>query len=534
MRAWARILLAAWWLAACAGLPCAGPAAAQVYHRGNDGDPETLDPHKSSTVAEAHILRDLYEGLVIHDADGRIAAGVAESWQVSPDGLTYTFRLRADARWSNGDPVTAADFVFSLRRILAPGTGAKYATILYPIRGARALHKAEPGAAPEALGVRALDPRTLELTLERPTAYFLELLAHTTALPLHQASLERHGRDWVRPGNTVSNGAYTLRDSVPNTGIRLARNPHFHARPTVQIEEVVYHPVPDNAAGVRRYRAGELHSLSDLPTDQVPALRERFGDQVVLAPALGVWCLVFNTRKAPFSDARVRQALSLALDRETLAERIWNDTMLPAYSLVPPGIAGYEPALLEEADLGPFEREDRARALLAAAGYGPEKPLRVELRYNNGGNNRAAMVAVAAQWRALGVETTFISTDAKTHFAYLRDGGDFDAARYAWIGDYADAQNFLFLLESDNRGFNAGGYASPEFDALMREAAAEPEAGRRAAVLHRAEALLMRDLPWIPVLHYKSKHLVSPRLTGFRPNLAGVAPTRFLRLEAGP
>lgn len=520
-------------LAALACFACAGLARAEiVYHRGNDADPETLDAHKTSTVAEGHILRDLYEGLVIQDAAGEVAPGAAESWHISPDGKTYTFRLREKGRWSNGDPVTAEDFVFSFRRILDPETGAKYATILYPIRNARALNKAEPGLRPDDLGVRAPDRLTVEITLEQPTAYFLELLTHATGLPLHRPSMLRHGRDFVRPGNLVSNGPYRLEASVPNAGIRLGRNPHFHAAEGVRIDAVVYHPVTDNAAGVRRYRAGELHSLSDLPTDQVPALKRRFGDQVVLSPSLGVWCLVFNLRKAPFDDARVRRALSLALDRETLAERIWNDTMLPAYSLVPPGMAGYaEPPTLEDRELAPFEREDRAKALLEAAGFGPDRPLRVELRYSAGGNNRAMMVAVAAQWRATGVETTFITTDAKTHFAHLRDGGDFDVARYGWSGDYADPQNFLFLLESDNLGFNAGRYASPDFDRLMRQAAEQPDQDRRTALLREAERVMLGDLPWIPVLHYKSKHLISPRLEGFRPNLAGVAPTRFLSLR---
>lgn len=528
MTAWFRRLV----VAAAASVALSGLAAAQVvYNRGNDADPETLDVHKTSTVGEAHLMRDLYDGLVIHNAKAEIVPGVAEKWEVADDGKTYRFNLRPNAKWSNGDPVKASDFVFAYRRIMNPETGAKYANILYPVLNAEKVNKGQ--AKPEELGAKAVDDRTLEIRLERPTPYFLELLTHQTGLPVHPASVEKFGKDHAKPGNLVSNGAYKLEEVVPNSHIRLSKNPHFHDATNVQIDVVNFIPHPDLAAGVRRYQAGEIHSLSDLPADQIKSLKERFSDQVKLSPYLGVWCLPVNTAKAPFNDVRVRRALSMAIDRDFIADQIWGQTMVPAYSFVPPGINNYrDPATAEDKDWSPIDREDKAKALLKEVGYGPGgKPLTVELRYNTTDNNRNTVVAIADMWKRLNVETKPLNTDAKTHFAHLRDGGDFDIARYGWIGDYSDPQNFLFLLESDNKGFNYGKYANPEYDGLMKQAATETDLKKRADVLYKAEQIFMSDLPWIPLMHYGSKHLISPKLTGFMPNLRGAYPTRFLTLK---
>lgn len=519
-------------LATLATLALGGAAAAQVvYNRGNDADPETLDPQKTSTVYEANIIRDIYEGLLIHDAAGRVAPGVAEKHEVGDDGRTYRFTLRADAKWSNGDAVKASDFVFSFRRIMDPQTGAKYANILYPIRNAEKINKGQ-GAKPEELGVKAVDDRTLEITLERPTPYFLELLTHQTGTPVHPASVEKHGANFSKPENMVSNGAYVLKEWVPNSHIRLEKNPHFHAAASVRIDVVRYEPSKDLAAAARRFMAGELHSTSDIPADQTRFLKEKLGEQVKITPYLGTFYLAVNTAKKPFDDLRVRRALSMAIDREFVAEEIWQGTMLPAYSFVPPGTGNYgEPATADYKDLSPIEREDKAKALLAETGFGPGKPLKVEIRYNTTDNNRNTVVAIANQWKAIGVETSFINTDAKTHFAHLRDGGDFDVARAGWIADYSDPQNFLFLVQSDNTGFNYAKYRNPEYDALMRRSGEEKDLQKRAAILLEAEKVFMRDLPYIPILFYSNKNLVSPKLEGWIPNLRGANPTRFLSLK---
>lgn len=522
-------------IAAVATVAFMGAAAAQtVYHRGNNADPETLDPHKTSTISESHILRDLLEGLVIYNAKAEVVPGAAEKWEVSDDGKLYRFTLRSNAKWSNGDPVKASDFVFSYRRIVNPETAAKYVNILFPILNAEKVAKGQ--AKVEELGVKAVDDRTLEIRLEKATPYFLELLTHQTSFPVHPASVEKHGKDFVKPGNYVSNGAYVLAEVVLNSHIKATKNPHFHDAANVKIDVVNYYPHPDLAAAVRRFQAGELHSTDDLPADQMKSLKERFGKQVVLGPYLGVWSLVLNSSKAPLDDPRVRHALSMVIDREFIAEQIWGETMMPAYSLVPPGINNYvaKGPTLEYKDASPIDNETKAKALLKEAGYGPGgKPIKVEIRYNTTDNNRNTVVAIADQWkRSLGVETSFINTDAATHFAHLRDGGAFDIARYGWIGDYSDPQNFLFLVESDNKGFNYGKYNNKEFDDLMKSKAAnEIDLKKRAEYLAQAEQIFLKDLPWIPLMHYGTKNLISSKLEGYHQNTRGVYPTRYLSLK---
>lgn len=518
-------------LAAAALVLSVAQAAAQVvFHRGNNADPETLDLHKTSTVYEANVLRDLYEGLVILDGKGKLMPGMAESWTISPDGKVYTFKLR-DAKWSNGDPVKAQDFVFSYRRIMNPETGAKYAKILYPIANAEKINKGEEKDISK-LGARAIDDRTLELSLEASTPYFLDLLTHQTGLPVHPGSVEKHGNTFTKPENWVSNGAYVLKEWTPGAHIRVEKNKAFYDAANVKIDVVMFYPTKDSSAAVRRFEAGELHSNDDIPADQTKALKAKFGDQVKLAPYLGIYYLAVNTSKAPFNDVRVRQALSMAIDREFIAEQIWGSTMQPGYSFVPPGIGNYgEPAFADYKSMSPIDREAKAKDLLKAAGFGPGKPLKVEIRYNMTENNKSTVVAVADQWKQIGVETTFINTDAKTHFAHLRDGGDFDVARAGWIGDYSDPQNFLFLVESDNTGFNYAKYKNAEFDALMKRAAAETNLEARAKILFDAETIFMRDLPYIPIMYYGSKALVSSKVEGWHTNLKDVHPSRFLSIR---
>ena len=515
-------------LAAVATAALISAASAQVvYNRANSGEPETLDTHKTSTVQEAHIMRDMLEGLVTYSAKGEAVPGQAEKWEVSDVGKTYRFTLPNGLKWSNGDPVTAEDFVYSYRRIMDPATGAKYANILYPIKNAEKINKGQ--GKPEELGVKAVDAKTVEITLESPTPYFIELLTHQTSLPVHKASVEKFGKDFVKPGNMVTNGAYKLVEFVPNSHIKLAKNENYYDAKNVQIDTVNFYPTPDFAAMVRRYEAGELDTTDDVPADQMKSLKERFKDQVRLGPYLGTWYMVVNSAKAPFNDVRVRQALSMLVDREFIAEQIWGQTMKPGYSFMPPGVGNYgDPAYMSYKDQSPIDREEAAKKLLTEAGFGPGKPLKVEIRYNTTDNNRNSVIAISEQWKQAGIETSFINTDGKTHFAHLRDGGDFDVARYGWIADYSDPNNFLFLLKSDNKGFNYGKYNNPEFDKLLDNAAKELDLKKRSDMLKQAEAILMKDMPWIPIMYYGKSNLISPKIKGFVQNTRGVYPTRYL------
>jgi peptide/nickel transport system substrate-binding protein/oligopeptide transport system substrate-binding protein len=518
-------LIALAWGLAGFGLWVAGPEpdtgarAPMTWHRGALGDPGSLDPHQATTLIEGHVLAELYEGLVTRDAGGRLIPGVASRWTVSDDETLYTFTLRPDARWSNGDPVTAHDFVFAFRRLMAPATGAPYANILYTLKNAEKINK---GALPvETLGVRAQGDHRLEIALEHATPYFISQLAHITAKPLHKASVEAHGSRFTRPGNLVGNGAFVLASYVPNDRLVLVRNPYFHAAATVALDREIFYPLEDRSAALRRFMAGEIDSYDDVPLDQIAFVRARLPESLVVSPVLGAYYYAVDTRRKPLDDKRVRRALSMVIDREFLAERIWGGTMVPLYSFVPPGIDSYgEPTAVPWKDMRPFEREDAARRLLREAGYGEGlRPLEIEIRFNTSENHRATAVAIADMWKQLGIATRLRATDATTHYALLREKAPFDVARAGWFADFPDAENFLFLGESDNQGLNTPSFSDPGFDALLRAARIARSPDRRRAILHAAEARLLDEQPYLVLMAYRSSHLVSPRLHGFEPNV---------------
>jgi ABC-type oligopeptide transport system substrate-binding subunit len=513
------------------GMSLSVAAAQMVYNRGNPGDPETLDPQKTSTVVESDILLDLFEGLVTYNAKGEVVPGVAASWTANDDGTAYTFKLRPDAKWSNGEPVTADDFVFSFRRLMDPETGAKYANILYTIKNAEKVNKGQ--AKVEELGVKAVDPTTLEIQLEAPAPYFIAQLAHQTGFPVNAAAVKKYGKDFVKPENWVSNGAYTLKSFTPNDKIVAVKNPNFHDAKDVKIDVVNWFPIEDRAAGLRRFQAGEIHTFNDVPTDQIKFIRENLKDKFKVAPYLGTYYFVFNSKKPPLNDVRVRQALSMIIDREFLAEDIWGGTMIPAYSFVPPGIGNYgEPAQASWKDLSPIDREEKAKELLKAAGYGPGgKPLTLEIRYNTSENHKNTSVALANMWKPFNIDVKLVNTDLKTHYALLRDKGDFDVARAGWIADYSDPQNFLFLAQSDNKGLNYANYANPKFDELMKKAANEKDLAARAKILQQAEAVFMEDMPNVPLLFYGSKNLVSDKVQGFESNTLDRHLSRYMSIK---
>jgi oligopeptide transport system substrate-binding protein len=514
---------------ALAGGLVAAPAFAEVvYNRGNDTDPTTLDHAKTSTVAESNLMMDLYEGLVTYDVKAAVVPGVAESWTVSDDGLKYTFKLRADAKWSNGDPVKASDFVFAFQRLQDPATAAPYANMHFSIVNAEAVNKGEK--QPSELGVTAVDDHTLEITLNVPTPYFLEMLAHQTGLPVHQASVEQHGNAFVQPGNLVTNGAYMLESFTPNDKITMRKNPNYWDAANVKVDVVNHIPFEDRSACLRRFEADEVQSCSDIPAEQMDYMKQNLGDQVRIAPYLGTYYLPVKVKKQKLSDPRVRQALSMVIDREFLANEIWRGTMIPGYSLVPPGINNYgEPVYLPYKDQDILDREDAAKKLLEEAGVAPNT-LTVELRHNTGSNHKNTMTALADMFKNIGVGATIVEMEGTGYFDYMKQDGDFDMTRAGWIGDYSDPQNFLFLFESDNLGFNYPRWENAEYDALMQKAETTTDLKERAEVLRQAEELFLAEVPAIPILYYSSRSLVSSKLSGWEDNLLNKHLTRYVSL----
>lgn len=504
-------------LTSCSERPTENDAQSAL-HRGVTTDPESLDPHKARSVQAIDVLRDIGEGLLTYSASGELVPGTASEFSVSPDGLTYTFGIREDARWSNGDPVTAEHFAFSLRRLVDPATAAFYAQMLGDIVNAKEIIAGE--AEPGDLGVEALDERTLVITLLRPTPYLLSLLTHPSTFPVHPGSIAQHGDAFTRAGNLLSNGAYKLDSWVPGSELELSRNEHYWNNSATAINQVRYHVLTQEMTELNRYRAGEIHITGSVPPDSFEQVREEFPDELHVAPYLGVYYYGFNLTKPPFKDnPQLREALSMAVDRDALVARITGRGEEPAFSWVPPGVDNYEPRRFVYADQSQDERNAHARRLLREAGYGEDNPLQIELRYNTSDTQQRIALAIQAMWRdELGVETTLVNEEFQVLLENMRAREITQVFRSSWIGDYNDAHTFLSIMQSGNPS-NMPGYANPNFDALMQQAAEQVDLKIRRFYLEEAERVLLADHPVIPLYFYVSKHLVSPDVIGWGDNV---------------
>jgi oligopeptide transport system substrate-binding protein len=518
-------------LACAAALLLASTALASaqsVLYRGNDTDPATLDLHKTSTVSESNVLRDLFIGLVAEDPAGAVIPAVAESWEIDEGGTVYTFKLRPDAKWSNGDPVTADDFVFAFRRIMDPATAAGYASILFDIQNAEAIAGGEMPV--DQLGVAAPDPQTLVITLRGPTPYFIELLTHQTGLPLHQASVEQFGDEFTKPGNLVSNGAFMLESFTPNDRIVMQKNPNFWDAANVAIDTINWIPFEDRSACLRRFEAGEVHICSDVPAEQMAYMKENLPNNLRIAPYLGTYYLPVKVEKEKLADPRVRQAISMLIDRDFIAREVWQGTMIPAYSLVPPSINNYveTPPRLPYAEDDLLDREDAAVALLQEAGVDPAT-LEIQLSYNSSENHKNTMAAVADMLSNVGITASMNEMEGAGYFKYLQEGGDFDMARAGWIGDYNDPQNFLFLNQT-GISFNYPHWSNEDYDTKMKAASETTDLAARAQLLAEAEQIYLDNVPSIPILYYSSRALISDKVTGWEDNILDHHATRWLTL----
>ena len=515
-------------VALTSGIGASSAVAQNVLRVANSGEPDSLDPHQVSGNWEDRIVGDMFMGLTTEAADGTVIPGAAESWTISDDGLTYTFTLR-DHTWSDGTPVTADDFVFGFRRILDPATAAEYAYLLYPIKNAEAINNGSQ-TDPEALGARAVDPKTLEITLEQPTSYFIELLTHYTSFPIPKHKVDELGDDWVKPGNIVGNGAYTVVEWVPNSQVRMAKNENFWDAENVAIDEVIYYPTEERNTGTKQFRAGEVDVQYDFASEQIDFLKENLPEATHLSPELAAYYYVFNTKRPPFDDVRVRKALAMAVERDAITEKILRTGEIPAYNLVPPKAGTYgEPPQVDWADVPYQERVEQAKALLAEAGFGPENPLKFTLRYNTSENHKKIAIAIAAMWKQIGVDAELFNTEVKVHYNDLQSH-DFQVARAGWVADYNDPENFLSLLRTSTGPMNYGQYENPEFDRLMAESDATTDSKARNELMRQAETLMLADMPVIPIYHYVSKNLVSPRVQGWVDNTKNKHWTRWLSL----
>jgi len=500
-------------------------AEQQQLHRGNGEEPQTLDPHRAEGVPTANILRDLFEGLATTAPDGRIVPGAAGRWDISRDGMTYTFYLREDGRWSNGDPVTADDFVFSFRRSVDPDTAAVYGRMLMPIENAQSILAG--GQPPEALGVEALNERTVQIRLDDPTPYFLGLLTHASTYPVHAPSIARHGDDFVLPGNLISNGAFRLVEWTPRSRLVLDRNPDYHSVDKVIIERVVYYPIEDENTEFQRFRVGDLHWTDQVPSNLFGWLSVNLPQALSLSPWFGTYYFGFNLNRSPFeNNLPLRRALNLAIDRDILTGKVTQFGEIPTFTLVPDGLPDYEPPQPDYAVLSQHQREQMARDLYREAGYSEDKPLEVELRYNTSENHRKIAVAISAMWKqALGVRTRLINEEFRVFLQNRRLRRNTEVFRAGWIGDYQDAFTFLELFHSEHRR-NDSGYTNPRYDRLLEQISTERIPARRRNLMAEAERMLLADQVVLPVYTYVTKRLVNPLLKGWESNVMDAHPSR--------
>ena len=502
--------------------------AENVLHRGNGAEPETLDIHKSTGVPEANIQRDLFEGLVSVAADGSLIPGAAESWVQDESGKVWTFTLRDDGKWSNGEMVVASDFVNAFQRALSPETASEYAFILWSVKNAKAISKGEIKDVTK-LGISAPDDLTLKIELENPTPYLTGLLSHSMTYPIHLKSFEKHGKKWTRPNNLVSNGPYQLADWKPQTKLKLVKNSYFRDAEKLHFDTVYFHPIEDKAGELKRFRAGELDITDDVPSDQVKWVEKNLKDNFRNTPYIGTYYLAMNVEQEPFKGSPdLRKSLSFAINRKILTEKVTKAGELPGLSWVPPGVNGYTSQNIPELTLETKERVALAKSLYAKAGYSKDKPLEVELLYNTSENHKKIAIAISAMWKqTLGVKVTLRNEEWKVYLS-SRTQRKFQLIRSGWIGDYNDASNFLDLFRGDVGTINPSGWKNADYDGLMKQAETELDADMRIDLMQQAEKILLSEMPLIPIYYYTTQHLLSADLKGWEDNVMDIHPSRYL------
>ena len=471
----------------------------------------TLDPQLNQETSGFHIIRDLFEGLLAQDAQGNLVPGVATHYAASGDNTTYTFTLREDAKWSNGDPVTAHDFVYAWRRAVDPATASPYGWYLEltEMVNAKAILAGEKD--PAELGVRALDDHTLEVKLNTPLPYFPAMTTYATLFPAHRATIEAHGDDWTAPGNMVSNGAYVLGELVLNEYHTRLKNPLYWDAGNVIIEQVTGLVINDINQALTRYRAGELDHLEPLPPGQYPALKAELPDQATSVPRLCSYYYAINhsdSANPALRDVRVRRALSMAIDREVIVDQVLKGGQWPAYNFTHRKTAGFEMPDIAYGRLSQAERDAEAERLMSEAGV---EDLTLELIYNTSESHKQIATVVSQMWKQkLGVGTELANFEWKTYLG-IRDSQEFDVARSGWCGDYNEASTFLDLLTTTH-GANVGKYSNEKVDELMR---ASKTAESPNAIYGEVEQILAADMAIIPIYHYANTFLLSADIKGW-------------------
>jgi oligopeptide transport system substrate-binding protein len=505
-------------------------ASQQTIVRHIKDEPASLDPMKAVGLPEIQVMRDLFEGLTSQDAKGQIVPGVAESWS-SNDNKIWLFTLRKDARWSDGSPVTAQDFVYSWQRLVNPKNSSPFAwfAALSGIENAEAITKGS--MSPEKLGVTATDATHLKVTLSRPVPWLPAMMANAALFPVPQKVIQAEGDAWTAPGKLVGNGAYQLQTRVVNEKIVLVRNKHYWDDKHSVLTQVTFLPINEESSATKRYRAGDIDITESFPKNMFALLKKSLPGEVYTPDQLGTYYYAFNTQKGPTADARVRKALSWSIDRRIIAEKVLGTGEKPAWHFTPDVTAGFTSQQSYLQQHSQQELNAQAKALLAAAGYGPAKPLHLTLLYNTSESHQKIAIAVASMWKkTLGAEVTLQNQEWKTYID-SRNSGNFDVIRASWVGDYNEPSTFLSLLTASHSG-NIARFNSAEYDALLAKASTETSVQARNADYNKAEQIIADQAPIAPLYQYTNGRLIKPWVKGYPiTNPEDVAYSRELWIE---
>lgn len=504
---------------------------AQILHRGVGPEVADLDPHLGTGLSDFNILSALFEGLVTEDpVDLHPVPGVAQRWDISPDGLNYTFYLRADAKWSNGDPVTAEDFAASFRRALTPSLGADNAYLFYVIENAESFNRGQLTDFTK-VGIQAAEKHILRIKLEHASPHFLALLTYTPFFPIHLPTVEKYGSStqrgnpWARPGRLIGNGPFALKEWKAGQKIIVAKTPTYWDAAVVKLNEIHFYPIDNRDVEERAFRTGQLHLTEALPTTKVDTYRKTDPSLLRVDPYLGTEYYRINVARPFLNDRKVRRALALAVDRKAIAENILRSGQLPAFAFTPPDTGGYTP----RATL-PFD-PSAARALLSEAGYPDGKGAPpIQLLYNSSETHQAVAEAIQEMWRReLHLEVKLQNQENKMVLT-ARRSGDYEVLRSVWIADTIDPLSFLGVFTSSS-GNNYTGWSNPTYDQLLFEAARTASPPARDLLLQKAEGVLLEDAPIIPIYHYTHVFLIQPSVRNWHPTQLDHHPYKHVYLE---
>lgn len=479
----------------------------------NGSEPGSLDPQLIQGTIGTHIAQQLFEGLVNQDSNGKTIPGVAKSWD-NKDNKIFTFHLRDDAKWSNGKPVTAQDFVFAWRRLVDPKTASPYSYYLQ-LTGMTNVDAIVDGKMkPEKLGVKALNAHTLQVTLSHAVPYFVKMLANSSVFPVYPPVVKKWGDKWTQPQHIVSNGAYKLTKWVVNSRIVMVRNPDYWNNKKTVINKVTFLPVSNQVAAMNRFMAGEIDMTYEVPNEQFKHLKKDYPQDLKVTGFLCNYYYDFNNKKPPFNDARIRKALSYAIDRNIITKYVTGKGEKPLYTFTPGSTAGFTAPKVAYGEMTQAQRLAKAKQLMAEAGYGKGgKPLNVSILYNTSANHKKIALAVGQMWKQLGVHVTLENQEWKT-FLNTRQNHQFTVARDSWCGDYNEASTFMTLMMTGNVQNNAD-YSDKAYDAIMNKALNTANDKKRNALYADAEKILAKDMPVAPVYQYVNARLVKPFVGGY-------------------